>query len=218
MNTPDRRLALQAYEQVLDLIMSRQIRPGEFLNERRLAEMLGMSRTPVRDALLVLEGEGLLIRQGRRGLQVKHMHVDDYLYALQVRLLLEPAVARMAAARVAGKELDELEAELKAVLANAGPNGTEVDHEQIRKVDKHLHGIITDAAGNPQLSSIVLGLRRQTQFFDLKRLPERVTDTCNEHLEIISALRAGDGDRAARAMTFHLDQVRASIITRLAKA
>ena len=114
LNIPDQRLAIQAYEKILKMIMSRQIQPGDLLNERRLAEMLDMSRTPVRDALLILEGEGLLLRQGRRGLQVKRIQVDDFLDALQVRLLLEPAVARMAAGKVAGDILDALEGDLKA--------------------------------------------------------------------------------------------------------
>ena len=100
LNTPDKRLALQAYERILELILGGVAKPGELLNERRLAEALNMSRTPVRDALLMLEGEGLLLRQGSRGLQVRQMRIEDYMDALQVRLLLEPAVARMAAGRV----------------------------------------------------------------------------------------------------------------------
>ena len=198
--------------------MYQQIQPGDLLNERRLAEMLDMSRTPARDALLILKGEGLLLRQGQRGLQVRRIQVDDFLDALQVRLLLEPAVALMAAGKVAGDILDALEDDLKAVLNNAGLTGTDVDREQTRRIDEHLHGVITSIAGNPKLSSIVLELRRLTQFFDLESLLERVTDTCNEHMEIIAALRMGDGERAARTITFHLDQVRASIIARLFRA
>jgi DNA-binding GntR family transcriptional regulator len=218
LNIPDQRLVLQAYEKILEMIMYQQIQPGDLLNERRLAEMLDMSRTPARDALLILKGEGLLLRQGQRGLQVRRIQVDDFLDALQVRLLLEPAVALMAAGKVAGDILDALEDDLKAVLNNAGLTGTDVDREQTRRIDEHLHGVITSIAGNPKLSSIVLELRRLTQFFDLESLLERVTDTCNEHMEIIAALRMGDGERAARTITFHLDQVRASIIARLFRA
>jgi DNA-binding FadR family transcriptional regulator len=117
----DQRLALQAYKKILEVIMSQQIQPGDLLNERRLAEMLDMSRTRVRYPLLILKGEELLLRQGRRGLPVRLIQVDDFLDALQVRLLLEPAVALMAAGKVAGDILDALEDDLKAVLNNAGP-------------------------------------------------------------------------------------------------
>ena len=65
---PDRRLAAQAYEQLLDLIMSGALKPGTMIHERRLAEHLNMSRTPLRDALLLLERDGLVSRHGRSGL------------------------------------------------------------------------------------------------------------------------------------------------------
>ncbi len=217
LNGSDQRLAMQAYEMILDLILSRKIRPGDLLNERRMAQMLDMSRTPVRDGLLMLEAEGLLVRHGRRGLQVRQMQLDDFMDALQIRLLLEPAVARMATGRIDDSQLDEIEAALQAILADSGPSGTKIDREETRRIDERLHGVISDAAANPQLSSIILMLRRQTQFFDLKRLPERVNDTCREHLDIIAALRSGNGEDAAQAMTRHLDQVRASIIACLSR-
>lgn len=215
LNLPEKRLALQAYEYILNLILGGEARPGDLLNERRLAEMLGMSRTPVRDALLMLESEGLLVRQGRRGLQVKQIRIEDFMEALQIRQLLEPAVARMAAGKVDTETLDELTAEVEAVVADAGVTGAPVDREQVRSIDDRLHGLITDAAGNAQLSSIVRTLRRQTQMFDLKSLPERVNDSCGEHLDILAALRESRGEDAAAAMIRHLEQVRASIIARL---
>ena len=67
LNATDQRLAPQAYERILDLILSGKTPPGDLLNERALAEMFDMSRTPIRDALLMLESEGLLVRRGRRG-------------------------------------------------------------------------------------------------------------------------------------------------------
>lgn len=217
LNVPDKRLALQAYEQILDMIMSGQARPGDLLNERRLAEMLDMSRTPVRDALLMLENEGLLVRQGNRGLQVRQTRVEDFMDALQVRLLLEPAVARMAAGKVPVEALEGLEEDLRTVLATSGQGKQAVDRAEVRSIDDRLHGLIADAAGNMQLSSIIGMLRRQTQIFDLRSLPERVQDTCTEHLEIVAALRDGLGEEAAAAMTRHLEAVRASIIARLAR-
>ena len=87
LQAPDTRLAPRAYERLLALILSGELRPGDLVNERRLADLLGMSRTPVRDALLMLENEGLLERQGNRGLQVKQMRIEDYMEALQVRML-----------------------------------------------------------------------------------------------------------------------------------
>jgi DNA-binding GntR family transcriptional regulator len=218
LNVQNQRLATKAYQRILDLILSGETRPGEHLNERQLAELLGMSRTPVRDALLMLEAEGLIVRHGRMGVQIKQMRIDEYLDALQVRALLEPSVSRMAAGNVEVKELDELERVLRAALENAGDTGHSVDRSQTRWIDDTLHSLISDSAGNPQLSAIVRNLRRKTQIFDLKNVPERAVATCREHLEIIAALRLGDGEKTAEAMTRHLEQVKASIIARLSRS
>lgn len=217
LNLPDKRLAQQAYEEVLDLILSGRVQPGDLLNERSLATMLAMSRTPVRDALLMLEGEGLLVRHGRRGLQVRQMRLDDFMDALQIRLLLEPEVARMAAGAVPDSPLDEIASRLEALMAAAGGTRSEIDREEVRSVDERLHALLADTAGNPQLAAIIRNLRRQTQIFDLKSLPERLTDTCREHLDIVRAVREGRKAEAASAMSRHLEAVRGSIVTRLSR-
>lgn len=212
----DTRLAPQAYEQVLEMILSGDLPPGTLVNERRLAEQLGMSRTPVRDALLVLETEGLLQRQGSRGLQVTRMRVEDYIEALQVRMLLEPPMARMAAGRIDQPALGQIAGRLQALLERDPETGRE--RAEVREVDDMLHGAIAEAAGNNQLSGIIRTLRRQTQVFDLKSLPERLEDTCREHLEIVERVGLGDGDGAAQAMLRHLEAVKQSIIRRLTGA
>jgi len=215
LKTPDKRLALQAYERILDLILSGAARPGDLINERQLAELLDMSRTPVRDALLMLEAEGLLVRQGKRGMQIKEMKVEDFLEALQIRMLLEPEVSRMAAARIPTAELAGLRSRFEYLIASAGKAGHEVDREEVRSVDDSLHSLIADSAGNRQLSAIIRTLRRQTQIFDLRSLPERFESTCHEHIAIIDSLIGRDAEKAAAAMTRHLGAVRASIVNRL---
>jgi DNA-binding GntR family transcriptional regulator len=217
LNVQNQRLAPRAYQQILDLILSGETSPGDHLNERQLAERLGMSRTPVRDALLMLEAEGLIVRQGRMGVQIKQMRIDEFLDALQVRTLLEPAVSHMAAGKVDHGALDELEGSLRDALEKADATGHGMDRSQTRWIDDTLHSLISDSAGNPQLSTIVRNLRRKTQMFDLKNLPERAVATCHEHLDIIAALRLGDGRKTAEAMLRHLEQVRASIIARLSR-
>jgi DNA-binding GntR family transcriptional regulator len=215
LTPPDKRLALQAYEEVLDLIMSRRIEPGALLQERRLADHLHMSRTPVRDALLMLEGEGLLIRQGSRGLQVKSMHIEDFVENLAIRKLLEPEAARLATGRLAEEQLGSLADRLAALIRQAAMDGSEPERGEVRAIDDELHSAISDAAGNAQMATIIRSLRRRTQFFDLRSVPERFESTCREHLAIVEALRDNRADEAANAMRTHLDAVRQSIIARL---
>lgn len=213
----DRRLALQAYEQILNLIVEGQAEPGGMISERRLVETLNMSRTPVRDALLMLEGEGLLIRLGSRGLQVKQMKLEDYMEALQIRKMLEPEAARLAAGRMPERVLNELIATLEALMQDAGKSQEKPDRSIVRDVDDGIHGGIADAAGNPQLAQIIRTLRRQTQIFDLRSVPERLDSTCREHIAILTALRDNRPDDAAKAMRDHLDGVKDSIIRRLTR-
>mgnify|MGYP001177869846 CR=1 FL=1 len=88
MNQPAQRLAPKAYQQILELILSSEVEPGEYLNERHLADILGMSRTPVRDALLMLESEGLIVRVGRLGVQIKQMRIEEFLDAFRLRSII----------------------------------------------------------------------------------------------------------------------------------
>lgn len=214
---PDKRLAQQAYGQVLDLIMSGRLAPGTLIQERRLAEHLAMSRTPLRDALLMLEGEGLLVRRERRVLQVKFLDLEEFMENLSIRRLLEPEAARIAAGRLPASLLGDL-AHRFADLLEAARSGAGAERADVRSVDDALHSAIAEAAGNRQMATIIQGLRRQTLMFDLKSVPERLEATCHEHAAIVAALAAGKGDAAAEAMRQHLDGVRASIIHRLSGA
>jgi DNA-binding GntR family transcriptional regulator len=211
LTIPDKRLALLAYEKVLALIMSGEARSGSMVHERRLADMLQMSRTPVRDALLMLEGEGLVLRQGARGLQVRQLRVEEFLHALQVRILLEPEAAKRAAGQLKKADLMALSDRVTAICTDSNA----VERTEIRAVDNSLHDLIADTAGNPQMASIIRTMRRQTQIFDLKSLPERIEGTSAEHLNLIDALGKDDGDTAALAMKLHLEEVRRSIVVRL---
>lgn len=214
LNAPDKRLALQAYDEILRLIQSGEAKPGEIVTERRLTERLSMSRTPIRDALLILEGEGLLIRSGSRGLQIRRVQIEEYMDTLQIRMMLEPRVARMTAGKMPAEKIQELRAALNGLLENPE---SKADREQVRGVDEDLHGGLATAAGNPQLAQIIQTLRRQTQIFDLRAIPERLEETCREHLRLLDAVEAGDGEAAEKAMLEHLQCVRDSIIGKLTR-
>ena len=135
MNQPAQRLAPKAYQQILELILSSEVEPGEYLNERHLADILGMSRTPVRDALLMLESEGLIVRVGRLGVQIKQMRIEEFLDALEVRKLLEPTICQIAAGRVNCNALKELEIALSDALKMISTSGDGLDRATTRWID-----------------------------------------------------------------------------------
>lgn len=214
---PEKRLAIHAYEQLLDKIMGGALKPGALIHERRLADALAMSRTPLRDALTMLEGEGLIERAGAKGLQVRRLDLDDFLEALAVRRLLESDAAAAAAGRVSRPIIDDLSERLQDLLHRRRAGERQPDRAFVRAVDEDLHEAIGEAAGNRTMQAIIRQLRRRTQIFDLRSMPERLEATCEEHLAILRAVAAGDAPAAAAAMRGHLDGVRHSIVARLAK-
>ncbi|WP_238370798.1 GntR family transcriptional regulator [Heliomarina baculiformis] len=216
LKTSEERLALNAYEQILQMVLSGEAAHGQMINERRLADMLGISRTPVRDALLMLEAEGLLVRQGTRGLQIRQMRIEEYMDALHIRQILEPEVARLAQGRISREDLQAIRDQLVELVASRPSTGERPDREKVRAVDDLLHGSLAEAAGNPQLADIIRTVRRRTQIFDLRSIPQRFDETCAEHLAIIDALMEGDAQKASEAMRNHLDNVQGSILQTLA--
>lgn len=210
--SPDPTAASAAYNAVLDRILTRELTPGTVLHEVRLAETLGVSRTPLREALRRLEGEGLVGRNGGRSLVVQSITVREYIEALHVRRLLESEAAFLAAERIDRDLVAGLRARISAMMQSGEP--TPSDHWTL---DDDVHGALARASGNDLLAAIVQALRRKTRLFNLKRMPNRFLPGCREHLTILDALDRRDGARARAAMAAHLDNVKASILDKLAE-
>ncbi|MBS0538493.1 MAG: GntR family transcriptional regulator [Proteobacteria bacterium] len=201
-------LSIRAYTSLLDMILRGKIVAGEAVTERQIAGRLGISRTPVREAVRRLEGEGTLERQRSGALVVRPYSLEEFLQALSVRRLLEGEAARLAA----GKMSAEVLAAARARTARLRADGMS---ETARQDDHDFHAAIAEASGNPVLATSIADLRRRTAMFRLGRLPERVDQVCDEHLAILSALARADGDAARAAVHAHLDNVRAHLLQRL---
>ena len=204
----DPKLSTVAYGALLDMILRGTIAPGELVTERQIAARLGMSRTPVREAVRRLEGEGTLERQRDGALIVRPYSMEEFLQALAVRRLLEGEAARLAAGKVS-----------PAILAAARERTERLRRdgmaETARQDDRDFHAAIAEASGNPVLATTISDLRKRTAMFRLGRLPERVDQVCDEHLTILDALASGDGEAARAAMQAHIDNVRAHLLQRL---
>lgn len=205
-----RSLADEAYFQLLKMIQCGDLSGGTLLQERPLAEALGISRTPVREALNKLEIEGFAVRGGRGLLTVKEPSVREYLEILQLRRLLEGEAAAFAAERLEIETIDRLMADVAALIDDPHPTP-----ERHHSVDDAVHGTIAGAANNAFLTRLIMDLRLKTYVFDLNRVPERFKPGCHEHLGILSALRERDVELARQRMSEHIDNVRLSIIKRL---
>ncbi|MDQ0393881.1 GntR family transcriptional regulator [Labrys monachus] len=208
----DRSLSRLAYDSVLDMLIRHELPLNTVLHERRLAERLNISRTPVREALNRLESEGFVSRMPGRVLVVKNLSTRELIETLHVRGLLEAEAAALAAGRVPAAELDRLEADIRALLATLEPK-PEDDWE----VDSRVHGTITRHGGNALLARLVEGFRVKTHMFNLKRVPERFAIGHREHLAIIDALRRADGQAARKGIETHIENVKQSVIQALSQ-
>jgi DNA-binding GntR family transcriptional regulator len=201
------KLSGVAYGALLDMILRGAIAAGEPVTERLIAARLGMSRTPVREAVRRLEGEGTLQRQRGGALVVQPYSMETFLHALAVRRLLEGEAARLAAGKIDSTVLAEMRERI-ARLRREGLGGARQD-------DRDFHAAIAQASGNPVLATTIGDLRKRTAMFRLGRLPERLDQVCDEHLAIVDALAGGDGETARAAMQGHIDNVRAHLLQRL---
>lgn len=203
-----RNLAQEAHDRIISMILDGLLQPGDLLQEAALGERLSMSRTPVREAIKRIESEGLAEADGRftRVRRLAATEIDEIFF---LRLALEPACAR-AAVGLLPQQLDEMERRLREVMAAAPrPNG--VDH----RIDDAFHELLTRAAGNRTVTDVVAALRRRTCMFDYSQVPERFVRGCEEHLEILAAIRAGDAAEAEAKMIRHLENARDAILARL---
>ena len=202
------KLSVVAYGALLDMILRGEIAAGEPVTERLIAARLGMSRTPVREAVRRLEGEGTLERQRSGALVVRPYSMEEFLHVLAVRRLLEGEAARLAAGRIA----PEILAANRERIARLRAEGL---GESARQDDRDFHAAIAAASGNPVLATAIGDLRKRTAMFRLGRLPERLDQVCDEHSAIVDALAAGDGEAARAVMQSHIDNVRAHLLQRL---
>jgi DNA-binding GntR family transcriptional regulator len=203
-------LAAVAYDQILDAVVAGKLPGGTVVQERLLARLLNLSRTPIREAIRRLEGEGLLTRVSPRVLMVSRVTVAEVLEILSVRRLLEVEAAGNAVGKIPSAEIDGLAARVHAILCSEA-----VTAEEYHRLDDDIHEGIAKASGNLTLCAIISDLRRRTAMFDMRRIPERFRPSCEEHLRILGALSRGDAEAARQEIAAHIDNVRKSILQRL---
>jgi DNA-binding GntR family transcriptional regulator len=193
--------AERAYEYVKERLLDGRYAGGTLLSENELARRLGVSRTPVREAFLHLEAEGLLALYPRRGALVVPISASEAEDLLEARMLIEPHCARRVAAHhtKVGPALHESIAEQERALA-AGGGGFIV-------ADRKFHRIIVAANDNPLLIRLYDSLRDRHQRIaatTIAREPTRIERFIAEHREIVTAIERGDSEAAAELTAAHV--------------
>lgn len=189
-----------AYRRLLDDIRSGALLPGARLRETELAERLGISRTPVREAIRQLEADGLVAHLPRQGASIRSLDHGEVVELYEMRAVLEGTAARLAARAASEVELAELAA-LNAELAEA-PAGP-----QARELNRQFHRTLIDAARNRFLLKSMSALQKTLLILGPSTLtdPARAQAAVREHGAVLAALQARDGAEAETAMRAHVE-------------
>jgi DNA-binding GntR family transcriptional regulator len=192
-------------ESVRDAILSGELGPGETLVERRLSELLGVSKTPVREALIGLAHTGLVTVAPNRGITVRQLTAHDLQQVYEVRMLLEPWAVRAAArAGVAEATLEAQEA-----LNEAAGLLDSRDRSRLSVVNRRFHRALYSRCGNDLVIAQLDGLQDLTALGVVTLLWDRWPtwrEEFVEHAEILAAVSAGDEAKAERLLRRHIQQ------------
>jgi DNA-binding GntR family transcriptional regulator len=203
LGSPPASLADRAYLALRDQLITLQIKPGEPIDDGRVARELEIGRTPVREALKRLEDDRLVISYPRRGTFATGVEITDLAFINEIRLQLEPLAARRAAERASAGQ----RAELQQLLGTFETiDDLPSDPTDLMRLDITVHRAIYRTAGNPHLEDVLIRYHNLvTRIFCL--FLERLTDVAehiNEHTAILTAIIDGDGGTAAELTTRHL--------------
>ena len=185
-----------------EAILKGELQPGERLMELQLASKLGVSRTPIREAIRMLEQEGLAVTVPRKGAEVARMTLKDMEDVLEIREALDELAAQIACERISSEQMNRLmdtKKEFERILASG-------EVKEIADVDVKFHDIIYEATDNAKLVYLLNNLREQLFRYRVEYLknPENYPALIQEHEAIVSALEARDKAKVTEAMHEHV--------------
>lgn len=199
-------MAIRSADEIRDTleqhIVEGDLPDGERLDEVKLASRFGVSRTPLREALRMLAGSGLVVLIPRRGAFVRHPDVVELVEMFEVMAELEAMCACRAARRITSAALARLTAAARACEQASDAEDPDAYYHH----NEEFHQIIYQASGNAFLSSEAHRLQKRLRPFRRLQLRARgrLLQSMNEHADILSALETGDGERAATALRNHV--------------
>lgn len=200
---PSPTLSSQAYAALKSRILAGEFSPEEPLSERGLSEALGIGRMPVREAIKLLEREGVLLVVPRRGIFVKRLSREEVQELYEVRKALEGMAAHLCARQAVRREMAferaRLARHLKARL---------IDRTEVQRDNARFHRRVFELAGNRLLEGMYAAIEPQIDLnlrVTAVHAPKRIEAALHEHLEICDAIEAGDAPLAERLTREHLE-------------
>ncbi|MBO3443945.1 MULTISPECIES: GntR family transcriptional regulator [Clostridia] len=200
------------FENLREAILEGKLKPGQRLMEVQLAEQLGVSRTPVREAIRKLELEGLVVMLPRKGAYVANMSLKDIIDVLEIRASLEGLAASLAAERINPDDIKKLEIIVKEFeeLTIAS------DVDTLLKKDVEFHECIFKATNNKKLHQLINSLWEQVYRFRVTYISDYDSSLSivNEHKLILEAIKKGDNELAKKHAREHIEKAEQFMIER----
>ena len=208
--TDDLTLNMNAYLPLRDVvfntlreaILKGDLKPGERLMELQLASKLGVSRTPIREAIRMLEQEGLAVTTPRKGAEVAKMTLKDMEDVLEIRDALDELAVRIACQKISDEQLRQLE-DMKELFEKSTQTG---NVKKIAEADVTFHDVIYEATGNPKLVTLLNNLREQVYRYRVEYIkdPKNYPTLIAEHEAILESLKNRDVKNEVEAMHVHV--------------
>ncbi len=200
-----RKVTDWVYEEVRQAIIELRLKPGEALREAAIAEQLGVSKTPVREALARLEQEGLVETTSFKGAVVSGYSPEDLQEIYELRELLEGAAARAAAASASDEALERL----RTLVAESRALHAEDDLAGLAELLGAFDLVIYDQVANERIRALIENLKAHLARIGrlTEDIPGRVKASVEEHAAIVDAIVARDADEAERSMRAHIRSV-----------
>ena len=194
------------YEALTEMIIAGSLEPGQHLVEVQLADMLGVSRQPIREALQRLRNEGWVDMRPGFGATVHIPDEDEVDQLLRARAALESESARLAAGRTNGEAIKTLRSvcqEGSALLKSGDVDGAV-------RANADFHRLVSEMSGNRYLTDFTAQVDRRVRWYYTPVAQRRGQASWREHVQVIKAIQSGDGDLAAKAMREHTEHTRRS--------
>lgn len=197
------RSADRVYEQVKAMVCTYRLSPGERINEVDLARRLGVSRTPLREALNRLASEGFLVATLNKGYRLKTLAPADVLHLYEFRATVEVGSLALVCERASDAALRELEA-----FALQSRDAPDEDAQALRllRLDEQFHERLAALSGNDEFIRAIRGINERVRFLRWIDMQDRRTGTQSEHLAIIRHLISRDGAAAGALMRRHINR------------
>jgi DNA-binding GntR family transcriptional regulator len=206
-----RTLAEQIAARLRDDILSGGLPGGQRLSQEALADQFRVSRVPVRDALRQLQAEGLVDGNGRTGVTVTELSLLDLEELYDMRIALEPVIARLATPRMRPSDIEEMTRQLEAMEAASGTS------PKWFEAHAAFHRALNDRAGRPRMCALVDQLRDQTERYVRRYqvIAGRTSELGREHDLIHEAVLDGDAERVGAVVAEHMELVRDRVLEHL---